>query len=380
MPLMSLKDLYVAELADLADAESQGLRLVSALSERANAPELKELLAQHVEESRLHAERLQLIFTHLGEAGQDLRCAGVAGIVQEADERLNQPATPDARDAAIIGMVQRIEHYEIAAYGCARSYARRLNRTDEARLLHETLEDERRMDRHLSEIADAHVNDDARSEADLHERPPARRLRYVGASQLDYSRLASGSLAVRNDADEALGRFDGLVLDASTNHPRYIVVDGGGVFSRRRFLLPVASVRFDQASRVLRVDIDKTVAERYPEFDAGEFQHMSEEAVRGYEARLIALFAHGPRDRDRIEHYTEPEWLMTGVWIPLTADRAADLAPGARGFANEFLPDREQAVARESAVPESRDAPKTDDERATSESDAPTPPHGEKLR
>ena len=88
---------------------------------------------------------------------------GLAGIVEEADERLNQEATDDARDAAIIGVAQRIEHYEMAAYGCARTYARRLNRLDEARLLQETLDEEGRTDRRLTEIAEAHINDDARS-------------------------------------------------------------------------------------------------------------------------------------------------------------------------------------------------------------------------
>jgi len=369
MSLMSLMDLYVAELADLEDAEAQALRLLPRLSELARAPELRELLAQHEEESRLHIERLQLIFTHLGHTAEGTRCAGVAGIVQEADDRLNQPATPDARDAGIIGMVQRIEHYEIAAYGCARSYARRLNRRDEARLLQETLEDERRMDRTLTDMADAHINDDARTEADLHEGPGPRRLRYVAADQLDYSRLSAGALAVRNDGDEPLGRFDGLILDASTNRPRYVVVESSGVFSKRRYLLPVASVRFDQSSRVLRVDVGRKIADRYPEFDAREFQHMSEQALRGYEARLMTFFARGGRERDRIEHYTEPEWLMTGIWMPVTPDRAADLTPEARGFANEFLPDREQAVAKEEAEPT----------RSIDEDDAP-PPHGEKFR
>ena len=73
----------------------------------------------------------------------------------------------------------RIEHYEMAAYGCARTYARRLNRLDEARLLQETLDEEGRTDRRLTEIAEAHINDDARLEGDFQSEPPARRLRYV---------------------------------------------------------------------------------------------------------------------------------------------------------------------------------------------------------
>src|SRR6266850_2808902 len=167
MALASLKDLYFDELGDLYDAETQMIRALPRLVEAARTPELKEALRKHCIESRLHLERLDLIFTHWGEQRLGRPSTGLAGIVQEADARLNQLATDDARDAAIIGVAQRIEHYEIAAYGCARSYARRLNRLDEARLLQETLDEEGRADRHLTELAEAHINDDARFETDF---------------------------------------------------------------------------------------------------------------------------------------------------------------------------------------------------------------------
>ena len=169
MAIASLKDLYFDELSDLYDAELQIIRTLPRLAESAHAPELREALRQHCDESRLHLERLELIFTHWGERRRAKPCAGLAGIVQEADDRLNQEATDDARDAGIIGVAQRIEHYEMAAYGCARAYARRLNRADEARLLQETLDEEGRADRRLTEMAEAHINDDARSEWDMRE-------------------------------------------------------------------------------------------------------------------------------------------------------------------------------------------------------------------
>src|SRR3954463_4437524 len=140
MAIASLKDLYFDELGDLYDAETQMIRALPRLAEAARAPELREALKRHCDESRLHLERLELIFTPWGERRRAKACAGVAGIVQEADERLNDAATDDVRDAAIIGVAQRIEHYEIAAYGCARTYARRLNPLDEARLVEETPE------------------------------------------------------------------------------------------------------------------------------------------------------------------------------------------------------------------------------------------------
>jgi ferritin-like metal-binding protein YciE len=153
MGLGSLKDLYLDELGTLYDAEIQMIRALPRLSEAAHAPELRETLTSHCRESRLHLERIDLIFTHWGERRPLRWSAGLAGIVQEADECLNQETTPDARDAAIIDVVQRIEHYEIAGYGSVRSWALRLNRWDEARLLEETLSEEGRADDRLTAIA-----------------------------------------------------------------------------------------------------------------------------------------------------------------------------------------------------------------------------------
>lgn len=372
MSLVSLKDLYVAELADLHDAESQALTVLPRLAEAARAPELCQLLVKHADESRLHLERLQLIFTRLGERAEGQRSLGVSGIVQETDERLNQPATDDARDAGIIGMVQRVEHYEIAAYGCARTYARRLNRPDEARLLQETLEEERRTDRRLTEMAEAHINDDARTEADLHQLARPKKLRFVDVRQLDFSRLTDhGSIEVRNDTDVTLGSFDGLVVDADVNRPHYVVVDSGAFLVGRRYLLPVSEVRFDQADRVLRVALPKDVASRYPSFDPEEFGRMDERTLRGYESRLLTFFGREARPMSDEDEYTPPEWLLTGIWIPMAGER---VGPETRGFANEFLPDREHAVAREEAGRSGEGS------RPTTEHDTPTPPHGEKLR
>jgi ferritin-like metal-binding protein YciE len=169
MGLVSLKDLYLDELADLYAAESQVIRALPRLAEAARAPELRDVLAKHCDESRLHLERLQLIFTHWGEPLPSGICAGVAGIFQEADDRLNQLATADVRNAVIIGVAQRLGHYEIAAYGCGRRYAHRLSRPDEARLLQETLDEEGRNVRRLTEIAQGHVNDDRRPDVHLTE-------------------------------------------------------------------------------------------------------------------------------------------------------------------------------------------------------------------
>src|SRR6185503_3273851 len=127
------------------------------------------------------------------------------------------------------------------------------------------------------------------------------RFRYVDGTQLDFSRLTTEALRVCNDADVELGSFDGLVISADTTTPRYIVVDARWLFSGRRYLLPVGRVRYDEATRMLRVNLPKEIAERYPEFDRDQFETMTDEAMREYEARLTECFprsANGePADR-----------------------------------------------------------------------------------
>jgi ferritin-like metal-binding protein YciE len=151
----SLTDVYLEELATLYDAELQALRLLPRLRDAARNMRLRDALTRHCEETRLHVERLQLIFTHWGGRAAPGHSAGVEGIVQEADDRLHEDATDDVRDAVVIALANRLEHYEIAGYGCARTFARRLNRPDEARLLLETLEEEGRAARRLTEAAEA---------------------------------------------------------------------------------------------------------------------------------------------------------------------------------------------------------------------------------
>jgi ferritin-like metal-binding protein YciE len=322
MAVASLKDLYFEELGDLYDAETQMLHALPRYAEAAHAPELREALMKHYEESRLYLERLQLIFTHWGERPGLHRCLGVEGIVQEADDRLNRAASDDALDAAIIGAAQRIDHYELAAYGCARTYARRLNRPDEARLLQETLDEERRADHRLNEIAESHVVDDARTEVDIFESEQAHRLRYESAERLSGGRAPAAELAIRNDADEELGAFDGLLFDRV--RARYIVVRAHRLFGGRRYVLPLTLVRYDEPNRVLRVSLDKAIAERYPAFDSEAFDAMDAPAHKRFAAELRSFFPRaekaGPSAsaEDRL-----PSWLVAGVWPQTAIDRAA---------------------------------------------------------
>ena len=382
MAIGSLKDLYIDELACLYDAETQTIRALPRLAEAAHAPELREALIKHCEESRLHLERLELIFTHWGERRRSRPCPGIAGIVQEADGRLHEEATDDVRDAAIIGVAQRIEHYEIATYGSARTYARRLNRPDEARLLQETLDEEGRCDHRLTEIAEAHINDDARSEADRAETPkPSGRLRFVPAVAASHGHGAHERLPVCSDSDEELGTFDGLIVDTASQEPRYAVVDSGGLLIHRRYLLPFEAVSFDAETRMLRAQVARDIASRYPSFDPHEFRKMSDSELRRYEARLVRLFPRSAQHTTRTAPATTPEWIMTGTWIALPPDQEIRLNDDTQPFANEFRPTvtgpqpatdpltREQVVGGE-----------TDASRPRNRKDIASPPHGDKLR
>jgi ferritin-like metal-binding protein YciE len=153
----SLSDVYLDELSALYEVELEIARVLPRFAEAARGTELRGALTQHAVDSRMHLERLDLIFTHWGTRHGSNRCTGLIGIVQEADERVHEAQTVEAREAAILGGAQRIAHYEIAAYACACTHARRLNRPDEARLLQETLTEKWRADRLYETIADERV-------------------------------------------------------------------------------------------------------------------------------------------------------------------------------------------------------------------------------
>ena len=155
--------------------------------------------------------------------------------------------------------------------------------------------------------------------------------------------------------------LDGLVAEGDLGAARYAVVDGGGLLTHHRFLLPLSLIRFDERERLLRVDINKDVATHYPPFDRDEFQTMSDDDRRGYERRLLKFFPRDYRDHTAALHQTPalPEWLVTGTWITVSPERVRDLPNEARSFVNEFAPapgargesPREHMVAHEFEPP-----------------------------
>ncbi len=161
MKLESLNDLYIAELKDLYSAEDQIVKALPKVIEKATAPELRQALENHLEETRGHVARLEQIFEMHGEEAKKQKCKGMQGVLAEGEEMIGYDATPEVRDAAIISACQRVEHYEMAAYGTVRTYAEQMGHERAAALLQETLDEEVAADEKLTDIAATRVNVEA---------------------------------------------------------------------------------------------------------------------------------------------------------------------------------------------------------------------------
>lgn len=158
MKMHSLSDLYYAELHDLYDCENQILKALPKMREAASSPELRNAFDQHLEQTERHVKRLEDIFEMHAEKVKGEKCEGIEGIIKEGKELMSKDAEPMVRDAALISAAQRVEHYEIAAYGCVRTYALQLGFDRAARLLETTLREEEETDKMLSAIAESRVN------------------------------------------------------------------------------------------------------------------------------------------------------------------------------------------------------------------------------
>jgi ferritin-like metal-binding protein YciE len=158
LKLNSLRDLLIEELRDLYSAETQLLDALPKMAEAANSNELKSAFNHHLEETRQHASRLERIFQQIGEKSSGETCEAMKGLIREGEVLVKAGGDPDVRDAGIVGAAQRVEHYEIAGYGTARSLARRLGESQIAETLQQTLNEEAEADKKLTSIAESQVN------------------------------------------------------------------------------------------------------------------------------------------------------------------------------------------------------------------------------
>jgi len=165
-----LRDLYIDELKDLYNAENQLVKALPKMAKAASSDELRQGFEEHLEQTRGHVQRLEQIFKSLDESPKGKKCAGMEGLVKEGSEVMEEDFEGALMDAALIGAAQRVEHYEIAAYGTASEFAKLLGESEHVTLLEETLQEEKETDEKLTELA-KEINSQANEGAEGAEEP-----------------------------------------------------------------------------------------------------------------------------------------------------------------------------------------------------------------
>jgi ferritin-like metal-binding protein YciE len=163
MKLQSLQQLFVEECQDLYSGEQQILKALPKMAEKAASIQLRDSFNQHYRQTENQVRRLDRIFDELPDIKREgKKCKGIEGIIKDGEEIVKSDAEPEVRDAGMIGAAQRVEHYEIAGYGTARTYAQLLGKHEWARLLQEILDEEKETDRKLTALAEK-INLEARA-------------------------------------------------------------------------------------------------------------------------------------------------------------------------------------------------------------------------
>ena len=163
MPLNTLEDLFVEELKDVYSAETQIVRALPKMSRAATSETLRTAFEEHLEQTKGHVKRLEQIFDKLGQDPKGKACKGMRGLLEEGDEFMGEKPGEQVMDAGLISAAQRVEHYEMAAYGTCKAFAEQLGLKEYAKLLDQTLKEEELTDKKLTEIAEHQANDRAKA-------------------------------------------------------------------------------------------------------------------------------------------------------------------------------------------------------------------------
>jgi ferritin-like metal-binding protein YciE len=158
MEMTSLQDLWVENLKDLYSAENQLLKALPRVAKKVENNQLRQALQLHIKETEAQVDRLERIFKKIGEKPTGKKCHGMEGLIEEAKELMGEDAEPEVLDAGLIVDCQKVEHYEIAGYGSAVTFAKLLGDEESARLLAQTLDEEERTDKKLTQIAESTIN------------------------------------------------------------------------------------------------------------------------------------------------------------------------------------------------------------------------------
>ena len=174
--MKDLNELFLEELADIYDAEKQLIKALPKMAEQANAPELQSAFEDHLEQTQEHVKRLEEVFELFEQKPKGKKCEAMAGLIEEAQDIMKEQATPPVMDAALIAAAQKVEHYEIATYGCLRTWAELLGKDEAIDLLEETLNEEKDVDESLTDIA-TNINQEANEAEGEEENESSRRAR-----------------------------------------------------------------------------------------------------------------------------------------------------------------------------------------------------------
>jgi ferritin-like metal-binding protein YciE len=158
MKLDSLQKLYVEQLKDLYSAETQLVEALPKMAKAASSTELRQAFQEHLAQTKEHVSRLEQIFKDLEYKPTGQKCKGMAGLIEEGEEMIEEDADKDVRDAGLIAAAQRVEHYEISGYGTVRTYALMLDRSEDASILQQTLDEESETDEKLTMLAENSIN------------------------------------------------------------------------------------------------------------------------------------------------------------------------------------------------------------------------------
>ena len=158
MELQTLEDLYIHELKDLYSAEKQLITALPKLAKAAKNEQLSAGFQEHLEQTKEHAARLEEILKNRKQTTRGPKCKGMEGLIAEGAQMIEEEADSEVKDAGLIAAAQRVEHYEIAGYGTARTYAETLGDKDGAKLLQVTLDEEEQTDQKLTKLAKSSIN------------------------------------------------------------------------------------------------------------------------------------------------------------------------------------------------------------------------------
>jgi ferritin-like metal-binding protein YciE len=165
MKLETLENLFVHELKDLLSAERQLVKALPKMAKGAANESLRAAFEEHLEQTKVHVERLESVFATLDKAARAEHCKAMEGLIEEGAELLEEEGSPTVKDAALIGAAQKVEHYEISGYGTARTLAELLGNNKAVKLLQQTLDEEKETDEKLTDLALSEVNAEAQEAA-----------------------------------------------------------------------------------------------------------------------------------------------------------------------------------------------------------------------